>query len=68
LHILNRRGLGYLPERNSRLRHCSTLYKEKGAARTVATNVRGGVIERCGHWIPEEHPEYLTEQLLAFFG
>jgi pimeloyl-ACP methyl ester carboxylesterase len=38
------------------------------AARAVATNVRGVVIERCGHWIPEERPEYLTEQLLAFFS
>jgi pimeloyl-ACP methyl ester carboxylesterase len=37
-------------------------------AQAVATNVRGGVIERCGHWIPEERPEYLTEQLLTFFG
>jgi pimeloyl-ACP methyl ester carboxylesterase len=34
----------------------------------VATDVRGGVIERCGHWIADERPEYLTEQLLAFFG
>jgi pimeloyl-ACP methyl ester carboxylesterase len=34
----------------------------------VATNVRGGVIERCGHWIADERPEYLTEQLIAFFG
>jgi pimeloyl-ACP methyl ester carboxylesterase len=38
------------------------------AARAVANNVRGGVIDRCGHWIPEERPEYLTDQLLAFFG
>jgi len=34
----------------------------------LAENVRGGVIERCAHWIPEERPEYLTEQLLAFFA
>jgi pimeloyl-ACP methyl ester carboxylesterase len=34
----------------------------------LAEDVRGGVIERCGHWIPEERPGYLTEQLLAFFG
>jgi pimeloyl-ACP methyl ester carboxylesterase len=34
----------------------------------VATNVRGGVIERCGHWIADERPEYLTEQLIVFFG
>jgi pimeloyl-ACP methyl ester carboxylesterase len=36
--------------------------------RAVASDVRGGVIERCGHWIPEEQPEYLTRQLLSFFG
>ncbi len=34
----------------------------------LAENVRGGVIERCGHWIPEERPDYLSEQLLAFFS
>lgn len=36
--------------------------------RRVATDVRGGVIEDCGHWIPEERPDALVEQLLAFFG
>jgi len=30
--------------------------------------VRGGVIECCGHWIAEERPDYLIEQLLAFFA
>ena len=34
----------------------------------LAENVRGGVIERCGHWIAEERPEFLSEQLLAFFA
>jgi pimeloyl-ACP methyl ester carboxylesterase len=34
----------------------------------LAEDVRGGVIERCGHWIPEERPDYLTEQLLTFFS
>ncbi len=34
----------------------------------VATNVRGGVAEGCGHWIPEERPDWVVEQLLAFFG
>ncbi|HEY5505542.1 MAG TPA: alpha/beta hydrolase [Sedimentisphaerales bacterium] len=34
----------------------------------VATDVRVGIIERCGHWIADERPEHLTEQLLAFFG
>jgi hypothetical protein len=34
----------------------------------VATTVRGCVIERRGHTVPEERQEYLTEQFLAFFG
>jgi hypothetical protein len=33
-----------------------------------AKNVRGGVIERCEHWLAEERPKYLIEQLLRFFG
>ena len=37
-------------------------------ARAVAEDVEEGVIERCGHWIPEERPEALAERLLAFFA
>jgi pimeloyl-ACP methyl ester carboxylesterase len=33
-----------------------------------ATNVTGGVIANSGHWIPEEHPQELVNQLLAFFN
>lgn len=36
--------------------------------RRVAEDVRGGVLEDCGHWIPEECPAWVIEQLLAFFG
>ena len=36
--------------------------------RRVAEDVRGGVVEDCGHWIPEERPQWVVEQLLAFFG
>jgi pimeloyl-ACP methyl ester carboxylesterase len=36
--------------------------------RELAENVRGGVIERCGHWIAEEQPAYLIEQLMTFFA
>jgi pimeloyl-ACP methyl ester carboxylesterase len=36
--------------------------------RRVATDVRGGIVENCGHWIPEERPDWVVEQLLAFFG
>ena len=36
--------------------------------RRVAQDVRGGVAEGCGHWIPEERPDWVVQQLLAFFG
>ncbi len=34
----------------------------------VANHVQGGVVAECGHYIPEERPDYLTEQLLLFLG
>jgi pimeloyl-ACP methyl ester carboxylesterase len=34
----------------------------------LAEDVRGGVVERSGHWIPEERPDYLLAQLLEFFA
>lgn len=33
---------------------------------SVATNVRGGSVERCGHFIPDERPDDLVDQLLKF--
>ena len=33
----------------------------------VAANVRGGVAEGCGHWIPEERPAWVVERLMDFF-
>jgi pimeloyl-ACP methyl ester carboxylesterase len=36
--------------------------------RRVAENVRGGLVKDCGHWIAEEQPDFLVEQLLGFFG
>lgn len=36
--------------------------------RRLAVDVQGGVIENCGHWIPEEQPEELLQRLLAFFA
>jgi len=38
------------------------------SARRVAENVRGGEIADCGHWIPEEKPEELLQELLTFFA
>jgi pimeloyl-ACP methyl ester carboxylesterase len=29
--------------------------------------VRGGVVEDAGHWIPEEKPEWATQEILKFF-
>jgi len=34
----------------------------------VATNVRGGVIPGCGHWIQEERPDFVLAELNAFLG
>jgi pimeloyl-ACP methyl ester carboxylesterase len=34
--------------------------------RRVATDVRGGVFEDCGHWIPEEQPQRTLDELLRF--
>lgn len=33
-----------------------------------ASNVRGGIIEGCGHYVPEEQPERLIEHLMTFFA
>jgi pimeloyl-ACP methyl ester carboxylesterase len=32
----------------------------------VSNDVRGGVIEDCGHWIQEEKPDEVVKQVLAF--
>lgn len=37
-------------------------------ARELATDVRGGVAPDTGHWLPDENPEFLSKQLLPFFG
>jgi pimeloyl-ACP methyl ester carboxylesterase/quercetin dioxygenase-like cupin family protein len=34
----------------------------------VATDVRGGIAEGCGHWIPEERPDWVVDRLLEFFS
>ncbi len=36
--------------------------------RRVANNVIGGVVPDCGHFIPEEAPDYLCNALLSFFA
>jgi hypothetical protein len=36
--------------------------------KTLATDVRGGVVPLSGHWIAEEQPDFLVEQLTTFFS
>jgi len=36
--------------------------------RRVACDVTADVAPFCGHWIPEEQPQWLAERLLQFFG
>jgi len=35
--------------------------------RVVASQVQGGVVPDCGHYVPEEQPAFVVEQLLSFF-
>jgi len=34
----------------------------------VAENVRGGLVPKSGHWVAEEAPDFIGEQLLSFFS
>jgi pimeloyl-ACP methyl ester carboxylesterase len=36
--------------------------------RMVATDVRGGIVPDSRHWISEERPAFLVDQLFKFFG
>lgn len=36
--------------------------------KTLAEDVRGGTVPACSHWIPEERPDYLLEQLQNLFS
>jgi len=33
----------------------------------LATNVKGGEIAHCGHWLPEEQPDTVAREMLNFF-
>jgi pimeloyl-ACP methyl ester carboxylesterase len=34
----------------------------------LATNVTGGIVPVSGHWIAEERPDFLIEELARFFS
>jgi hypothetical protein len=36
--------------------------------KALAENVNGTVVPLSGHWIPEEQPEFVIEQLARFFS
>jgi pimeloyl-ACP methyl ester carboxylesterase len=36
--------------------------------KSVATDVRGGLVPDSGHWIAEEQPDFLVKQLITFFS
>jgi len=38
------------------------------SCRRIATDVRGGVVAEAGHWIPEEQPAVLAQELREFFA
>ena len=40
----------------------------KNSLERVAVDVRGEIVPDCGHFVPEEAPEFLNERLLAFFA
>jgi pimeloyl-ACP methyl ester carboxylesterase len=35
--------------------------------KSLATDVRGGIVPFSGHWIPEERPDFLINELAKFF-
>lgn len=37
------------------------------AATLIAEAASGGVVERCGHWVADEHPDFIASQLEAHF-
>lgn len=39
-----------------------------GDMTAVATDVEGEVVDRAGHWIPEERPAYFVERLTDFLA
>jgi pimeloyl-ACP methyl ester carboxylesterase len=38
------------------------------STQALATNVTGITVPLSGHWIPEEQPQFVIEQLAKFFG
>jgi pimeloyl-ACP methyl ester carboxylesterase len=39
-----------------------------GSTQALAANVTGVIVPLSGHWIPEEQPQFVIDQLFNFFG
>jgi pimeloyl-ACP methyl ester carboxylesterase len=57
-------GGGYTPAFGGNVTMPSVVYGMK----ILAQNVSGIVVPNSGHWIPEEQPQFLVDELLKFFG
>jgi len=57
-------GGGYTPAFGGNVTMPSVVYGMK----ILAQNVTGILVPNSGHWIPEEQPQFLADQLLKFFG
>ena len=55
---------GFTPSFGGNVTMNSVLY----GMQQVAENVTGMTVPNSGHWIPEEQPKFLVEQLTKFFN
>jgi len=57
-------GGGYIPTFGGNISMPTIIYGMK----ILAQNVTGITVPNSGHFIQEEQPKFLTDQLLKFFG
>ena len=57
-------GAGYIPTLGGNVTMPSIVY----AMQTLAQHARGIIVSNSGHWIPEERPDFVINQLNNFFG
>jgi pimeloyl-ACP methyl ester carboxylesterase len=59
---------GYSPALVQQVSDLSTINYVLVGIKLLAKNVTGIIVPNSGHWIPEEHPEFVINQLSSFFG
>ena len=57
-------GAGYIPAFGGDVTINYALY----GMQALAQNVTGIKVPLSGHWIPEERPDFVVDQLFKFFG